>query len=206
MSRNDHIALVTLFERARLKREFDSATQSHLGSCEICRGRLSWIEVAADLGAQELLYDPPESVMENVLRLGRNTSRLKQLRNVIVALLTFDSFNDPAPVGVRHSEATSRQMTFEGDGVEIAIWLQRSEDRSLTVSGQVLDKSSGPIQDPSAHVDLVVQGDHMKASTLSPWGEFVFNDVPKTRYALQVHFLGRVLEIPSLPLFDEEGS
>jgi hypothetical protein len=204
MPRNDHIALVKLFERTRLKTEFDGVTQSHLGSCDICRGRLSWMEVAADLGTRKLSYDPPQSVMENVLRLGRNSARLKQLRNVVVALLTFDSFKDLAPMGVRRTEAASRRMTFEGDGVEIEIWLERSGDRSLTLWGQVLDKSGDPIQDSSAHADLVVQGDHIKVSPLSPWGEFVFTDVPKGQYALQVCFLDRILQIPSLPIFDDK--
>jgi hypothetical protein len=206
MSSNDHIPVATLFEHVRLKAGLDTVAQSHLKGCDMCRGRLSWMEVAAGLGAQEPTYEPPQSVMDKVLGMGRNTSRLKQFGNVIVALLTFDSFNDLAPVGVRRSEATSRQVTYETDDVEIGIWLRRAEDRTLTLSGQVLDKSSGSIHDPSGHVDLVVEGDHIRTSSLSPWGEFVFTEVPKTQYSLQVYFLNRVLHILSLPVIDEEGS
>ncbi|HYR43858.1 MAG TPA: hypothetical protein VER98_12595, partial [Terriglobia bacterium] len=80
-----------------------------------------------------------------------------------------------------------------------------SEDRTITVSGQVLDKSSGPIQDPSGHVDLVFEGEHIRTTSLSPWGEFVFSGLPKNHYGLQVFVLDRVLQIPSLSV-DEEGS
>jgi hypothetical protein len=206
MTTNDHIPAATLFECARLKAELDTAARSHLNTCDMCRGRLSWMEVAAQMGPQESAYEPPQSVMDTVLRLGRDTSRLKQLRNAIVALLTFDSFNSLAPVGVRRGEMTSRQMTYESDDVEIGIWLRRSDDRSLTLSGQVLHKSSGPVQDPSGYVDLVVEGDHFRTSPLSPWGEFVFTDLPKTQYSLQLFFLDKVLHIPLPPIIDEEGS
>jgi hypothetical protein len=203
MSTN-HIPVASLFERARLKTELDSAAQTHLDDCDLCRNRLNWMEVAAGLGPNELSYEPPQSVMNSVLRMGRNGSRLKQLRNVIVALLKVDSFTQLAPAGVRHGETTSRQMTFEGEDVEIGIWLRASNDQTWTLSGQVLEKSSGPVRDPSGHVDLVVEGDHVRTSPLSPWGEFVFTHLQKTPYSLQVHFLNRVVQIPSLPLLDEE--
>ena len=206
MSLNNHLAIGSLFERARFKTELDSAAQSHLNSCNRCRQRLSWMETAAKLGPQEPAYEPPKSLMDKVLGLGRNTSRLKQVSNAIVALLTFDSFKHLAPAGVRHSEPMSRQMTFERDNLEIAVWLRRSEDRTLTLSGQVMDKSSGPIQESSGRVDLVFEGEHVRTTYLSPWGEFVFAGLPKNQYSLQVFILDRVLQIPSLSVIDEEGN
>src|SRR5436189_6168109 len=109
--RKDHIALVSLFERARLNTEVDGSAQAHLNSCHLCRGRLDWMQVAAGLGVRELSYDSPQPVMEAVLRLGRDSSRLKQLRNAVLALLPFDSFKQPTPAGLRSPEPASRQMT-----------------------------------------------------------------------------------------------
>ena len=205
-SRIGHIALVSLFERARLNTELDGSAQAHLNSCHLCRGRLDWMQVSAGLGVREISYDPPQPVMEAVLRLGRDSSRLKQLRNAVVALLTFDSFKQPTPAGIRSTEASSRQMKFEIHGVEIGVLMRLSEDRKLSLAGQVLDKLSGPIQDPAARVDLVIEGDHIMTSSLSPWGEFVFSDVPKAQYGLQVYVLDRMLQIPSLPSIDEQRS
>jgi hypothetical protein len=206
MLTNDHLAIASLFERARFKTALDSTAQSHLDSCDTCRLRLSWMEAAAELGPRELAYEPPKSVMDNVLALGRNSSRLKQVSNAIVALLTFDSFKELAPAGVRHSKPMSRQMTYEHGDLEIGLWLRSSEDRTMTVSGQVLDKLSGPIQDSSGRVDLVFEGEHIKTTFLSSWGEFVFTGLPKNHYSLQVFVLDRVLQIPSLSVVDEEGS
>jgi hypothetical protein len=200
---NNHIEVGTLFERARLKTELDSASQTHLADCDLCRGRLSWMETTAGLGAQELAYEPPQSVMDKVLRLGQ-ASRLKQVRNFIVASLTFDSFRDLASLAVRGADVASRQMTYEAEDFEIALWLRRSEDRTLTLTGQVLSKSSGPIKESSARVDLVFEGDHMKTSPLSPWGEFSFPDLPQTGFGLYVSFHDRVLRIPSILVIDEE--
>ena len=199
----NHISIATLFERVRLKTELDSAAQSHLEACTFCRNQLSWMEVAAGLGPKQLAYEPPESLMAKVLQIGRNTSRLKQLRNVIVALPKWDSFSEPAPVGIRHGEPSSRQIIFEANDLEIGIWLRPSQGQSLTLLGQILDKSSGPIQDPSAYVDLIAEGDHIKASPLSQWGEFVFTEVPKTPYGLQFYFHDRIVQIPSMPLIRE---
>jgi hypothetical protein len=191
----DHIPLATLFERARMKAEFDSSTLSHLGSCDSCRKQLKWMEITAELDP----LDPPQSMVDRAVQIGRSSFGLRRLRK-IVALLTFDSFKNLAPVGVRSSESTSRQMTFEGDGLEIGIWLQPSQDKTITVSGQVSDKSLGPIKDESARVDLVVEGDHVQTTSLSSWGEFLFTEVPEDKYDLHVYFSDRVLQIPSLPI------
>ena len=72
MSKDDHITIAGLFERARFKTELDSAAQSHVDGCAVCRQRLTWMEAAADLGPRELAYDPPKSLMDNVFALGRN--------------------------------------------------------------------------------------------------------------------------------------
>ena len=191
----DHIPTETLFERARLKAALSPEAQSHLEGCGLCKNQLSWMEVATDLELQ----DPPASVMEKVIKVGRNKSGLRQFRKVISALLTFDSFT-LAPVGVRSEAAgTSRQMTFEADGVEIGLWLRPTANRKTALSGQVTGKSSGPIQDSSAHADLVVDGDHIRSAPLSAWGEFSFPEVPDTPCNLQVYFRDRVLQV-SIPV------
>jgi hypothetical protein len=203
-SDNSHIAIDTLFEAARMKAELDAAAQSHLESCDHCRATLSWMETAAGMGVKETTYEPPQDAMEQVLRLGRNTRRLKQLRHFIVAALTFDSFNSLAPAGVRRSETTSRQVTYAADGIEIGLWLRRAQDGSMTLTGQVVKKSGEPIEDTTAHVDLVDRGEHIATSSLSKWGEFEFSNVHKGPYALQVSILDRVLGIPSLPVIDDD--
>jgi hypothetical protein len=191
----DHIPLATLFERARMKVELDGSTLSHLDSCDSCRNQLKWMEIASELDP----HDPPQSAVDRAVQIGHNSFGLRQLRRVI-ALLTFDSFKNLAPVGIRSSESASRQMTFEGDGLEIGVWLQPSENRTITLSGQVSDKASGPINDESARVELVVEGDHVQTASLSSWGEFLFTEVPEDEYDLHVYLSDKVLRIPSLPV------
>jgi hypothetical protein len=194
----EHIPIEALFERARLKTALSDNAQIHLASCDHCRNQLSWMEVAADLELQ----DPPQSVMDKVIQAGRNKSRLKQLRNVITALLTFDSFK-LAPVGVRSEGTSSRQMTFDGEGVEVGVWLRPLPEQKMAISGQVSSKSSGPIQDTSAYVDLVVDGDHVKSTPLSSWGEFVFHDLPQIPCSLQIYFRDRVMRIEPIAMVDK---
>ena len=202
MTTTNHIPLVTLFERVRMKAELDGKSLSHLGSCDSCRNQLKWMEIATELDPD----GPPQSVVDRAVQIGRSGFGLKQLRKVIVALLTFDSFKDLAPAGIRSSESASRQMTFEAEGLEIGLWLQPSANKTMTLSGQVSDKLSGPIKDDSARVDLVVEGDHVQSASLSSWGEFLFTEMPEDAYGLQVYFSDRVLQIPSLPIAAKDES
>jgi hypothetical protein len=196
---SSHIAIGTLFESARMKAGLDASFQSHLNDCDLCRGRLSWMETAASLGNRELGYEPPKALLDNVLALGRRPGLLKQLRNFIVASMTFDSFNNLAPAGVRHATTAARQITYEAGDVEIAISLQPAQAHAITITGQVLRKDGSAIEDKSGQVDLVLEGDHVASSSLSLWGEFVFPDLPSAPYALQVSALDQVVRIPVLP-------
>jgi hypothetical protein len=157
----------------------------------------------ARVGVNDASYEPPEEALQNVLRLAA-PSRLKQLSNFLIATFTFDSFSAPATAGVRAAGAASRQMTYEADDLEIALWLRRSENQTVTLTGQISSRMSGAIEDASGKVELVVKGDHIKSSPLSKWGEFLFPDLPQTQYGLYVSLLDRVVLIPLLPMIDEE--
>jgi hypothetical protein len=151
------------------------------------------MEVAGNMDVE----DPPQFLLDKVVQAGRNRSRLKHLRHVISAFLTFDSFN-LATVGVRGDPAAARQMTFEADDVEIGMWLRPASDQKMVLSGQVLGKSGGPIQDTSAHIDLVVEGDHIASTPLSSWGEFTFSDLPQGTWTIQIYFRDRMVQISPL--------
>jgi hypothetical protein len=162
------------------------------------------MEGMTSLGMQEAAYEPPQTVMDAVLLLARSEARLKQLSNVLTAMLTFDSFRETVPAGVRLDESTSRHMTYEGGEIEIQLWLRRSEDQTVILTGQVLTKSGTPIDDQLASVDFVVAGDHIKSSPLSPWGEFVFPDLFVTPCDLQISLRDLLVRIPSLPMIDDK--
>lgn len=157
------------------------------------------MQAMASLGSDELEYEPPAHAVEKVIEIGRREGLADRVRTAVVAALTFDSFNDLLPANVRKSDAGSRQMTYEADGLEISLWMRRSEDQSLTLIGQILDKSSGPLEGPG-HVDLIVQGDHIRMSTLSSWGEFRFDNLPSAQYSLQISFHERIVRVPSVPI------
>jgi hypothetical protein len=199
---NTHLEIAALFENVRMQAALDAESQSHLTVCDLCRGRLSWMQTAADLSTQESEYAPPRTAVDRVLRLGREPGALRQLSNSIVAALTFDSFGEAAAEGVR-AEGLARQMTYRADDVDIALWLRRSEEGTMTLAGQVMSKSSSTLQDNSDYVDLVVGGDHLRTSSFSPWGEFLFPDLMPSSYSLHISLADRMLRIPSIPVIDD---
>jgi len=205
MENNDHLTIGILFESVRIQAKLDKESQFHLETCGLCRDRLSWMQTAADLGRQEPEYEPPPAVVDKVLQLGREPSALKQLGNFIVASLTFDSFGEAAPEGVR-ADGSARQMTYRADDVDIALWLRRSEEGTMTLAGQVTSKSLPRMQDNSDYVDLVVGGDHVRTSSFSPWGEFLFPDLMPSSYSLHISLADRMLRIPSIHIIDDEKS
>jgi len=190
-----HIEIGALFESVRMNRELDGEAQSHLKECDECRERVHWMGTAAALGPQELEFEPPKELLDRVLRIGRAPDYLKKLRNFITATLTFDSLRDLAPAGVRRTESASRELTYEAQDLDIAVSLRRSENGKLTLMGQILTKSNSPLGGAAAHVDLVRDGEHVASTPLSQWGEFVFENLPDSRYTLQAYIGDRVIQI-----------
>jgi len=193
-----HIATGTLFESARLNAELDPDAKAHLEECDVCRRRRHWMEAATRLGPKEMTsYDPPGDLMDKVLRMGRHNG-LDRLRKFIFASLSFDSASVLAPAGVRRAEAADRHMTFEAGDVEISLSFRPSEQPNFVLTGQVLGKGGEPLPDVSGRVALVIEGEHVATTELSPWGEFMFQDVPRGAYALQFALSDRLLRIRSL--------
>jgi hypothetical protein len=198
--KSSHIDIGILFESARENAVLDETSRSHAAGCDLCRSRIHWMRAAAELGAHELQYEPPKSALDNVLRFGSSPQYLKKLRNFIVASLTFDSFNSLAPAGVRRSESASQELSYNAaDEFKISVSLRPSENHKITLMGQVIGRYE-VIEDPDAHVELVLDGDHIAKSTLSSWGEFVFPDLDKAHYRLQVHIHDCVIGILELRL------
>jgi hypothetical protein len=200
--KSSHIDIGILFESARVSAGLDEASQSHAADCELCQSRIHWMRAATELGPHEVEYEPPKAAMDHVLRFGRSPQYLKKLRNFIVASITFDNFNSPAPVGVRSTVNASHELTYDTAEFEVSLSSRPSEDGKVTLMGQVIAKH-GKIEDPDAYVDLILDGDHVAKSILSSWGEFVFPDVDAGQYRLQVHIGDMVIWIPQLQIGKE---
>jgi hypothetical protein len=191
-----HIEIGKLFESARLKTELDSDARSHIQHCTVCQDRFGWMQTAAELAASEVEHEPPQALVDSVLRFGQ-PQLLRKIRNFIVASLTFDSLTSATPVGVRRTENASREMTYQAEDLEIALSLRRSANGKMTLTGQVLGQDS-PMDDTSARADLVLDGDHFATSPLTNWGEFAFQDVPEGPCGLRIQIAGRTISVPTL--------
>ena len=89
-------------------------------------------------------------------------------------------------------------MTFEAEDIEISLSFRASDQRNFVLTGQVAGKSGEPLPDLSGRVALVIEGEHIATTALTPWGEFMFQDVPRGSYALQFALSDRLLRIRSL--------
>jgi hypothetical protein len=196
----NHVAIGALFESVRLDRQLDHNAQSHMEECEFCRERVNWMQTASKMAAQET-YDPPEGILTQVLRLGRNRSLLKPLLNLIVASVTFDSFFALAPAGIRRTEDFSRQLTYEAGNIQVTVALKKTE-KTVILTGQVIGNDHTPVTDSTSRADVVVDGEHLASTELSSWGEFIFPELPIADCDLQICLADRVLRLPKIPLMD----
>lgn len=174
----DHIDIGAIFESVRGQAPLEAAAKAHLDACQFCRGRLNWMELTAELGAQDRQFEIPESMVGRAVALGRRAAELKSGRTLIEARLTFDSFGNESP---------QRRLSYEGGAVEINVILSRDGSTRWKISGEVRFGSAGG---SSAELDLVMGGDHVATARLNDSGEFEFGDLPDTRYALHVYFAG----------------
>lgn len=103
-------------ELIRAARSGDSSRFQHLKKCRECRDAVSLIREYDFSGARHLA-DAPEELVENALRLALGTISKKRIP-AGVANLTFDSWSEPLPVGVRGEALLGeRRLRFEMDGL-----------------------------------------------------------------------------------------
>ncbi len=200
MTDDNHIDTGILFEAARLNLEMDAEAASHLERCPMCAGRLGWMTMMPRFGSVENAYEPPESALENVLALARDPLGLKRLRDCMTAALTFDSFEQALDVRRGETGMGSRHLTYAARDLEIGLWVRRSDETTLTLAGQVISHSPELEVGESDRVDVVLDGEHVRSSALSPWGEFVFANLTSAEYALQVSLAGLMVRIPAISM------
>lgn len=194
MSQN-HIPTGVLYEFVRAIAALDEAWQNHLDGCQTCRHRLGWMRAASTLGSEERGYEPPNETLDAVIAFGRNSPRTARLSRRIIASVTYDSVKDLLPGGVRRGDLGARQVTYRADELEITVRVQRSDEQTWVIVGQVLGLAKNLGATP---VMLLVDERPGQTTTLSAWGEFLFDNLPQAVYSLQILLPDRIIDIPSL--------
>jgi hypothetical protein len=181
--------------------------ESHLRSCPMCRTELeNWSALLGLVKRRHLLTAPPDT-LDSGKRLFKKTSlEIRPSLREIVAAVVFDSFSQPAVVGVRAELALDeqillRQVILQAEEFDIRIRISKSEGR-CDLLGQILPRRSRRfVRD--ANLYLRHGEERVSSTNVNDLGEFQFSEVPDGMLSLQID-LPTLTIISALNTYDQQ--
>jgi hypothetical protein len=198
---SNHIALAVLYDFLCGNAAIDDDARGHIEACQQCRTDITLLQWLGDFGPQERQYEPPTWALANA----ENVFRLKKpgavtIAKELVANLVFDSFSQPLPIGVRQRDLPARQALYQAGNVQLDLKIELGDEQGLLIGQIVADK--GDIDVNGLNIEITQAGEVIGKSRTNALGEFIFQDLPKGNYELQVLLSDTMLKLPPLPLND----
>lgn len=170
----NHFTLGDWADFVRRLKEPNATTemQRHLdANCKRC---LKVVRIWRDLftfGSRERLYSPPGRVLRSVEECYGLLKPERSSRVAVLARLIFDSSLQPAPAGIRSSQALPRQLIYSGGNLLIDIQLEHKMGR-VYVTGQAQRRAVRAAEQAGTEV-LALKGTRKVARTAcNQFGEF----------------------------------
>jgi hypothetical protein len=182
--------------------------QSHLAShCSQCTQTLNvWRDLQA-IAARENTYFPPEAAVR-MIKLEAQARKMQQQE--LSENLVFDSFSQPALVGVRSAgAAAARQMVYEAEGMMVDLRFDRpAHSKSVSLIGQVLDQKAPRASLANASVMLWTEKGLVLVETkTNVLGEFHMEFEAQNRLRLSIQAsAGTLIRIPLANLIADQDS
>jgi len=199
--KSHYLELPVLFDFISGVAVMDDDSRKHVESCEQCHANITWLQWITDFGSREGAYDPPSWAVSNAENFfGLKKPGLVTMAKETVANLIYDSFNEPLPVGVRRRDLLSRQALYQSGAVQLDLKIELGDEEGLIVGQIVSDQDEIDVN--GLQIEIIQQGRVMGKSTTNALGEFIFEDLPKGNYELQVLLSDTMVKLPPLPMND----
>ena len=194
----DHVKLSVLYDFVAGNAALEAIAREHIAVCERCRSGIIWLQWLGDFGVQERKYEPFPWAVANV----ENIFRLKKpgvtIANEIVSNLVYDTFSEPLPIGTRRRDLLSRQALYQTENIQLDLKIDLGEEKGQVI-GQIFTET-GNVGLDGLEIEITQAGQLIGKSTTNALGEFIFQDLPKGNYELQVVLSDTMVKLPSLPL------
>jgi hypothetical protein len=172
------------------------AMRMHLKSgCATCSELFEFWTRVRDLLKREDEYQVPESAVRHAKRAFATTRKRSR---VLIPTLSFDSFWEALPVGMRSSLVSERALQFQLNTMQIRL---RAENKTaplrVWLDGQLVDESdeTKPLND--LRVSLVRGGASFSETRTNQFGEFHFDFKPNQDIELVVDtYAGDEIVVP----------
>jgi hypothetical protein len=160
-----------------------SAMEAHVKSgCRRCRKTLELVERLVASTRADSRYDPPEPVVRCAKAISFLLRPQRSTVSRLVARLVYDSFRDPAPVGLRAQDRVSRHTVYEAGNFSVDLRLEQQKGSPLaTLVGQLTNRRDPDSTLAEAPVLLMARKDIVAQAVYNRFGEFQM-DYPPARH------------------------
>jgi hypothetical protein len=161
--------------------------EKHLTACNECHELSQEFNLLLARVKNDSTSEPPTDLVQWGVNLFQPVAQLKKggALKKLIALLVFDTFDQPMLAGVRRVGAPPRQLLFRAGEVDVDVKIESVEanDR-ITLVGQVLSNADKFFE--NTPVKLESHGIVRYKTRTNLVGEFSFDEVPKDTYHLSV--------------------
>ena len=177
------------YRDGQLTEESKAMIDSHLSHCADCSKMNQELQEFMISIESDSLFEPPADTLRWGMNLFQPMLQPKESVGArvrkIVASLVFDTYDEPAPAGVRRVGAPPRQLLFRAGDVDVDVKIESMETNDrISLVGQVLSNNEKFFD--NTPVKLESHG-MVRYKTMTNFvGEFVFDEVPKDTYHLSV--------------------
>jgi len=160
-----------------------AAMESHLTSrCRRCRATLDLVERVASSARADSQYSPPEHVVRCAKAISSLLRPQSSKVSRLMARLVYDSFRDPAPVGIRAQDRVSRHTVYEAGNFSLDLRLEQEKGSPMaTLVGQLTNRNNPESSLAEAPVLLMARQDIVAQAVYNRFGEFQM-DYPPARH------------------------
>ena len=185
-----------------------AAMETHVtAGCRRCNATLAFVKRVVSTTRADALYNPPESVVRCAKAIGTMLRPQRIPVSRLIARLVYDSFRDPAPVGLRAEDRVSRHTTHEAGNFAVDLRLEQMKGSPVaTLVGQVTNRQEPEGTLAEAPVMLMTSKDIIAHTVYNRFGEFQMDYAPSRNLRLCVDVSpGKRIEL-SLSRLAEEMS
>jgi len=190
--------------------ELAARVEQHLlGKCSVCQGADEFVGYLTGVMVRDKKAMPPEAVVARARALFHSLPESPPVGSTpyeSLARLVFDSFQEPAPAGVRGRFSTNRHMVFDDRGLVVDLRLEpEAGTKRQAITGQLQSQGLDARQLEGLPLMLVSQGRVIECGRTTAMGEFLFRNVPCEDLSLYVMCADRMVRVPRIPPAIELG-
>jgi hypothetical protein len=179
--------------------------KAHLAAgCPPCTEALAVWRSVSELASREAAYRPPDSMV----RQARGAFAIfgaAAPRRSLVAILTFDSFLQPAPAGIRAASRGARHLLYKAGRYVIRLRAEETGAGQVAIVGQVVDEELPGTFLPEVTVMAFTGKKAIDQTVTNRLGEFAFDAAPAGGLQLAVGLAENAFLTVALPVAAEGG-